>query len=120
MLTRPKELRTSGERLHDRITLSPGETKQARFKAWLAEKTAGPRYCSHHPRTPLVFDPHDSGIGPAYDEERRHYDGYPYADPPALPGVHEFVACLRCPACRVAYACRSASTGSRSAALEAG
>src|ERR1019366_5482144 len=94
MLTRPKEFRTSGERLHDRVTLSPGETAQARFKTWLAEKTTGLRYCRHHPCTKLVFDPAESGIGSAYEEYHHK----------VLPGVYRFVAFLRCPACGPAYA----------------
>ena len=99
MLERNRTLRHSAKSFSEKITLAPEESKQSRFKTWLAEKLSTPHFCSEHPRAQLVFEPGEGGIGKVYDEERR------YGDPlKEIPGVFDFHAALRCPSCRCAYA----------------
>ncbi|MSU58123.1 MAG: ATP-binding protein [Pedosphaera sp.] len=99
MLNRNRSLRRAAENISEEITPAPGETKAARFKTWLAEKLAVPRYCATHPHTRLVFERSDKGgIFKVYEELRYGYD------PHERPGVFDFRAALRCPACRCAYA----------------
>ena len=97
MLIRPKEFRDCGQRFNDRVKLSPGETKEARWEAWLAEKTTGIRHCGIHPRSRLVLDTTQSTISPAFAEFDYH-SGKPE------PGLYWFGARLHCDACCCAYA----------------
>jgi len=100
MLDRDYKLRRPAETIREEITLAPGETKQSSFKTWRAEKLAAPRFCAKHPHTQLVYEHGDeSGICKVYEEYR-----YPYHEPKERPGVFNFCAALRCPACLCAYA----------------
>ena len=100
MLERDRKLLRPAEIIRGEITLAPGETEQARFKAWRAEKLAAPRFCAKHPSTQLVYtNSEESGIWTALDEAR-----HPLDKPKVLPGIFIFYAALRCPVCRCAYA----------------
>ena len=104
MLKRPTSSLYAAETIREEIALVPGETKQSRFKAWLAEKLAAPRFCATHPHTQLVFERSDesgteSGIWKVYEEYQHYYD-----QPKERSGVFIFRAALRCPACRCDYA----------------
>ncbi len=100
MLERDRKLKRPAETIREDITLAAGEMKEARFKTWLAEKLATPRFCAKHPRTRVAYERSDeSGIWAAY-EEYRH--GNSLAE--ERPGVFHFRAALRCPACLCAYA----------------
>ncbi len=105
MLKRPAESDPFNfdTRFAERITLAPGETEKARFKAWLAGHTAELRFCHRHARTRLVVDRQARRIWPAY-KERQPSDYNPWAEPQVEPGVFEFRAELCCPACRAAHA----------------
>lgn len=100
MLERAKDRRYADVILYEEVTLTPGETKESRFKAWLAEKRAAPRFCSGHPHTQLVLNRTGRYIEQTYE---RYHDGY-YSAAKERPGVFIFSAALRCSACRCAYA----------------
>jgi DNA replication protein DnaC len=100
-LKRPKQFRYDGESHRDRIKLSPGETAQAQFKAWLAEKTAAPRFCRHHPRTRLALNTANTGVAQAH-LERNPYG--PAKQDSIEKGTFLFHANFRCPTCRRVYA----------------
>ena len=103
MFDRPTLFRLRFERHEERINLAPGETEKARFKSWLTEKMSEPRYCRQHPRTPLVFDRHESSIRPAHKNDMREYRVWNEQEE-IEPGAFHFTAALRCPACRCAHA----------------
>lgn len=103
MFDRPKAFRVSFERHEERITLAPGEAAKARFKSWLTEKMAEPRYCRLHPRTELIWDREESSISPAHKNDTREYRVW-NEKAEIEPGAFYFTAALRCPACRCAYA----------------
>lgn len=87
----------------DKIALSPGESAETRFEAWLAGYTAEPRFCRRHPHTRLVVDRGACHNWPA-SKERQTHDYDPWAEPQVEPGIFHFRAALRCPACRLAHA----------------
>jgi DNA replication protein DnaC len=97
MIIRPKEFRACGEQFRERIKVSPNETKETCFAAWLAGKTAGPSYCQHHPRTQLVLDPSKSSSEQAYK-------GFGVSDYSPDLGCYWFEAVLHCATCPGAYA----------------
>ena len=99
MFNRDYEFKYLAKTFDEEVTLAHGETEQARFNAWLAEKLATPYFCEKHPQTRLVLDLASSGINQAY-EEYRYGETYPRE----RPGIFHFRAALRCPACRCAYA----------------
>ncbi len=104
MLKRPEEFGYSAERFNDRIKLADGESKEARFKTWLADKKAKPRFCKTHPRELLIPDPTSAKIWPACKDRTNDVCYNPWHEPEIIPGVFDFVIELRCPACRCAYA----------------
>jgi DNA replication protein DnaC len=103
MLDRPKEFRYTNEQIEERTTLSPGETDKSRYQTWLTEKMAHPRFCRRHPRTQLVFDRAESRIRKAFKNDTRGYRVWGESEE-IEPGAFHFIASLRCPACRCAYA----------------
>ena len=103
MLKRPTHLLHCSERFNDRIKLADGDTKENRFKAWLAEKMSEPRFCGLHPRTSLIFDPANSSISQAYKNDMREYRVW-NEKKEIEPDAFHFNAALRCPSCGVAYA----------------
>jgi DNA replication protein DnaC len=99
MLERNCALKRPAEIIREEIRLAPGETQQSRFKTWLSEKLAVPRFCAKHPHLQLVYEHSDeSGVWTTCE------DWHPCERPRVVPGVFIFRAALRCPACRVAYA----------------
>jgi DNA replication protein DnaC len=87
--------------LTERITLSPGETKEERFGAWLLEKAASSHFCAHHVQTKLVACRSSQDIRPV-EKEHKYYD--PFWKVEFEPNVFDFKVSLRCPACQCAYA----------------
>lgn len=100
MFNRPGEFRRTDEWLKDLIMLTPGETADSRYKAWLEKKLAEAHFCPRHPRVQLVFA--SSFFRKAYKIETL---GNPLSDHGEIePGRFYFKAVLSCPICRCTYA----------------
>lgn len=104
MLNRPIKFLWIDESLNEQITLAPGETKEARFKTWLAEKITTTRFCRNHPQTRLVVCRASRKIMQVYEDRTNHVCYNPFQDPVIIPGVFNFKVEFHCPSCRCASA----------------
>jgi DNA replication protein DnaC len=99
MIEKPDKDFYTSKVFKDRIKLCPGETKESRFKKWVAEKTTERPCCSRHPREQLVLNDHRSWPTEAYENE-----DYPWGARIIEPGAFHFTVELDCPACRCEHA----------------